>query len=97
MRYAITGAAGHISKPLVQTLLDRGHDVTVIGRNKQHLEELVKSGAHSAIGSVEDVEFVKKAFAGVHAARLGAKHCTGATFISLIAPQKSSRRKMRTD
>ena len=67
MRYAITGAAGHISKPLVQTLLDRGHDVTVIGRNKQHLEELVKSGAHSAIGSVEDVEFVKKAFAGVHA------------------------------
>jgi uncharacterized protein YbjT (DUF2867 family) len=67
MKYAITGAAGHISKPLVQELLDHGHEVTVVGRNKKHLEELVRSGAHLAIGSVEDVEFVKKSFMGVDA------------------------------
>jgi uncharacterized protein YbjT (DUF2867 family) len=67
MRYAITGAAGNISKVLVQKLLDYGHDVTVIGRSREHLEELVKCGAHSAIGSVEDVEFVKKAFEGADA------------------------------
>jgi len=67
MRYAITGAAGHISKPLVQILLAGGHDVTAIGRSKEHLEELVKSGAHPAIGDVENLEFVKKAFAGVDA------------------------------
>jgi uncharacterized protein YbjT (DUF2867 family) len=67
MRYAITGAAGHISKPMVQILLDQGHEVIVIGRNQEHLEELVKSGARSAIGSVEDIDFVKKAFARVDA------------------------------
>jgi uncharacterized protein YbjT (DUF2867 family) len=67
MKYAITGAAGHISQPLAQILLDRGHQVTVIGRSKEHLKELIKSGADPAIGSVEDLEFVKKAFAGAEA------------------------------
>lgn len=67
MKYAITGAAGHISKTLVQILLHGGHDVKVIGRNELHLAELVRSGAEAAIGSVEDIEFLKKAFAGVDA------------------------------
>jgi len=67
MRYVITGAGGHISRPLVQILLGRGHDVTVIGRSRKHLEELIKSGAHPEIGSVEDGEFIKKAFEGADA------------------------------
>ena len=67
MRYVITGAGGHISRPLVQIILGRGHDVTVIGRSRKHLEELIKSGAHPAIGSVEDGEFIKKAFEGADA------------------------------
>jgi uncharacterized protein YbjT (DUF2867 family) len=67
MKYAITGAAGHISKPLVQKLLDHGHEVTVIGRSKENLEDLVRSGARPAIGSLEDVDFVTTAFTGADA------------------------------
>ena len=58
MKYVITGAAGHISKPLVEKLLKAGHDVTVIGRNAENLRSLTDMGAKSAIGSVEDVEFL---------------------------------------
>ncbi len=64
MKYAITGAAGHISKPLAEQLLKAGHQVTVIGRDQKNLEELMKAGAFPVIGSLEDVEFLKTAFAG---------------------------------
>jgi putative NADH-flavin reductase len=45
MKYAITVAAGHISKPLTEQLLKAGHQVTTIGRNEEHLKELVKADA----------------------------------------------------
>ena len=67
MKYAITGGAGNISKPLAKQLLSAGHAVTVISRNEGNLEELIRLGAHPAIGSLEDVEFLKKAFAGADA------------------------------
>jgi uncharacterized protein YbjT (DUF2867 family) len=67
MNYAITGAAGHIAKPLAGHLLKSGQKVTVIGRNEDHLKELVQAGAKTAIGTVEDVEFLKAAFAGADA------------------------------
>src|SRR6266496_5354784 len=67
MKYAITGAAGHISEPLVLQLLANGHQVRSIGRNEKHLEELSASGAETAIGSLEDAGFLKKAFAGADA------------------------------
>src|ERR1044071_6058487 len=62
MKYVITGGAGHISKPVTEALLKAGKDVTVIGRNADHLKELVAKGAKPAIGSVEDVDFLKKTF-----------------------------------
>lgn len=67
MKYVITGAAGNISKPLAEKLLKAGHDVTVIGRNAEKLKSLTDQGARAVIGSVEDVEFLKKAFAGADA------------------------------
>ena len=63
MKYVITGGAGHISKPITEKLLAAGHDVTVIGRNAANLRELTDKGAKAAIGSVEDVAFLKKTFA----------------------------------
>ncbi|HEX5149957.1 MAG TPA: hypothetical protein VFW07_00835 [Parafilimonas sp.] len=51
MRYIITGSAGNISKPLSKQLLNAGHEVTVIGRNMTHLQELVNIGAHVAVGA----------------------------------------------
>ena len=67
MKYVITGGAGHISKPLAQQLLAAGHQVIVIGRNEQHLLALKEEGAATAIGSVEDISFLKDVFAGADA------------------------------
>ena len=67
MKYVITGAAGNISKPLAEKLLKAGHEVTIISRSAENIRSLTDLGAKSAIGSVEDVEFLKKAFAGADA------------------------------
>ena len=67
MNYVITGGSGNISKPLAEKLLKAGHTVTVIGRNAENLQSLTSQGAIPAIGSVEDVEFLTKAFTGADA------------------------------
>ena len=55
MKFVVTGAAGHVSKPLTELLLKKGHDVTVVGRSPKNLEGLVKLGAETAIGDVAAV------------------------------------------
>lgn len=67
MKYVITGGAGNISKPLTEQLLKAGHQVTVIGRNAEHLKDLTAAGATAAIGSVEDIAFLTKTFTGANA------------------------------
>lgn len=67
MKYVLTGGAGHITKPLALQLLQAGHSVTVIGRSESNLAELAAAGAGTAIGSVEDVAFLTRAFAGADA------------------------------
>jgi uncharacterized protein YbjT (DUF2867 family) len=67
MKYVITGGAGNISKPLASSLLKAGHQVTVIGRNAANLAELAALGASTQIGSVEDRDFLTRAFAGANA------------------------------
>lgn len=67
MNYVITGAAGHISHALTQHLLKAGHAVTVAGRQEKNLQPLVDKGAKAAVGSVEDVSFLKKLFTGADA------------------------------
>ena len=67
MKYVITGGAGHISTLLAEKLLAAGKDVTVVGRNAENLKELAAKGAKTAIGSVEDGQFVKQAFADADA------------------------------
>ena len=67
MKYVITGAAGNISKPLAEKLLKAGHDVTVISRHEKNIQSLISLGAHAAIGSVEDTDFLAKTFTGADA------------------------------
>jgi uncharacterized protein YbjT (DUF2867 family) len=67
MKYVVTGGAGNISTPLVKNLLAAGHQVTVIGRNADHLKPLVQLGAKAAIGSVEDAAFLTQTFKGADA------------------------------
>ena len=67
MKYVITGGAGNTSKPLAKKLLNAGHSVTVLSRMENNLKELRQAGAKTAIGSLEDAEFLKKSFAGADA------------------------------
>jgi uncharacterized protein YbjT (DUF2867 family) len=64
MKFVVTGSAGHVSKPLTELLLRKGHDVTVVGRKAEHLAGLVKLGATPAVGDMRDVSFLKGIFKG---------------------------------
>jgi len=64
MNFVVTGAAGHVSNPLTELLLEKGHDVTVVGRNPKNLRRLVKRGATAAIGDMGDVPFLTETLLG---------------------------------
>lgn len=70
MNYVITGGSGNISKPIIEGLLAKSQHVTAVSRSKENIAGLVALGASEAIGSVEDIEFVTKAFAGADAVYL---------------------------
>src|SRR5688572_23163935 len=67
MKYVITGSLGHISKPLAEKLIAGGHEVTIISSKKNNRDAIEQLGANAAIGSIEDVSFLKNAFAGADA------------------------------
>jgi uncharacterized protein YbjT (DUF2867 family) len=64
MKIVLTGGAGNITKPLAETLLTMGHEVTVIGRNAENLKALQHKGVIPAIGNIEDEAFLTAAFKG---------------------------------
>ena len=68
MNYVITGGAGNISTPLIKNLLSAGKNVTVIGRNADHLKGFTQLGARAAVGSVEDTDFLARTFKGADVA-----------------------------
>jgi len=67
MKIVVTGSLGNISMPLAQQLVAKGHDVTVISSKNGKQQQIEASGAKAAIGAVEDVAFLKQAFAGADA------------------------------
>ncbi|WP_159333298.1 NmrA family NAD(P)-binding protein [Chryseobacterium flavum] len=62
MKIVITGALGNIGKTLTEQLVANGHDVIGIGHKPENKEQIESIGAKSLIGSVEDKEFLMKAF-----------------------------------
>ena len=64
MKITLTGSLGHISKPLTKALVQDGHAVTVISSNHERQKAIETLGATAAIGSMEDVDFLTKAFIG---------------------------------
>ena len=62
MKFVVTGGAGHVSKPLTELLLARGHKVTVISRKAENIAGLVRLGAKAAVGDLQDVPFLTKTF-----------------------------------
>ncbi len=59
MKIIITGSLGNISKPLSQELVAKRHDVTIISSKADRQQEIEALGAKAAVGSVEDVGFLK--------------------------------------
>lgn len=64
MKIVITGSLGHISKPLAESLLQKGHSVTVVSSNPEKQTDIEALGAKAEIGSIEDVNFLTTVFAG---------------------------------
>ncbi len=64
MKYVITGSTGHISKPLAETLIHAGHEVTVITSSNERVAAIEAMGAKAATGSVTDIPFLTAAFTG---------------------------------
>lgn len=67
MKYVITGSLGHISKPISQSLLSAGHNVTIITSKQENAAAIEALGAKADVGSIEDVDFLIKTFTGADA------------------------------
>lgn len=67
MKITLIGSLGNITKPLAKTLIERGHQVTIISSNSDREEEIKAIGAKPAIGKLEDTEFLTSAFTGADA------------------------------
>lgn len=63
MKITITGSLGNIGKPLTQKLTAAGHAVTVVSNTADRKTAIESLGAKAAIGSIDDVAFLKTAFA----------------------------------
>jgi uncharacterized protein YbjT (DUF2867 family) len=68
MKIIITGSLGHIGQPLTTTLVQQGHDVTVISSNPEKQPAIEALNATAAIGSIEDVAFLTNTFTGADVA-----------------------------
>jgi uncharacterized protein YbjT (DUF2867 family) len=62
--YVITGSIGHISKPIVEGLINAGKNVTVLTSSTDRVKEIEKLGAKALVGSVQEADFVSTAFKG---------------------------------
>jgi uncharacterized protein YbjT (DUF2867 family) len=67
MKIIVTGSLGHISKPLTEELVAKGHTVRVVSSNPDKQKEIEALGAIAAIGTLADVDFLTATFTGADA------------------------------
>ena len=67
MKIIVTGSLGHISKPLTEELVQKGHEVTVISSNSERKDAIEALGAKAAIGTMADADFLTTTFKGADA------------------------------
>jgi uncharacterized protein YbjT (DUF2867 family) len=67
MKFVITGSLGNISKPLAQSLIAAGHQVTVISSQPERVKDIEAIGAAAAIGAISDAAFLTETFRGADA------------------------------
>ena len=66
--YVITGASGHTGATAAKSLLSRGQQVRVLGRNNDHLKDLASAGAEVFVCDITDSTRLTEAFRGADAA-----------------------------
>jgi len=67
MKITLTGSLGNIGTPLTKDLVSKGQAVTVISSNPEKKKDIEAFGAKSAIGSIENANFLTWAFSGADA------------------------------
>jgi nucleoside-diphosphate-sugar epimerase len=61
MRVFVAGGTGAIGRPLVHTLVDAGHDVTVFSRSAERVAALGITGVTAAVGDALDADTLSRA------------------------------------
>jgi uncharacterized protein YbjT (DUF2867 family) len=64
MNIVLTGSLGHIGKPLAESLLQKGHTLTIISSKAERKSAIEALGAKAAIGLMEDADFLAATFTG---------------------------------
>lgn len=64
MKITLLGSLGNINQHYIPRLIAGGHEVTVISSKADRAAEIEKMGAHAAIGSNRDLEFLINTFKG---------------------------------
>jgi uncharacterized protein YbjT (DUF2867 family) len=67
MKVIVTGSLGHISRPLTEELVAKGHQVVVVSSKADKQHEIEALGATAAIGTLANVDFLTKTFTGADA------------------------------
>ena len=67
MKIVVTGSLGHISKPLTEELVAKGHEVVVVSSKADRQQEIEAMGAKAAIGTLADADFLTTTFTGADA------------------------------
>ena len=67
MNIIVTGSLGNVGRPLTETLVQKGHTVTVISHNPERQKDVEALGANAATGSLEDIDFLVSTFTGADA------------------------------
>lgn len=64
MKIVVTGSLGHISRPLAQELIQKGHMVTVVTSKAERMPEIERLGGKAAVGTAQDTDFLTSTFSG---------------------------------
>lgn len=70
MKLTLLGSLGHINQYTIPAFVKAGHDVTVVTSSEKRVAAIESIGAHAAVGSMKDTEFLTSALTGADAAYL---------------------------